>query len=113
MNTFMFDFNTGKTVTNPIEGITHFYVSPYVIPDVWAVLNLSDKIKIDNIDMDLVIEGRSKLPVIVMPFSILNLGKCMIKLNEDLGSGKICTGKKSIYFTMSLQANTICITNVH
>lgn len=111
MNTFMFDFKSGKTITNPLDGVTHFYVSPYDLPSVWTLLNLGDKV--EPTDLDIVFESHTNLPVIVMPFSILNLGKCVIKMNDDLQGGKICTGKRTLYFRMSSQDNTICITGYH
>lgn len=111
MNTFMFDFSNGKTITNPLEGITHFYVSPYEVPSVWTLLNLGDKV--DGMDLDVVLESHTNLPVIIMPLSILNLGKCIIKLHDDMSGGKISTGKRNIYFRFSNGVNTICITGVH
>lgn len=110
MNTFMFDFSNGKTITNPLDGVTHFYVSPYEVPAVWTLLNIGSKVT--DLDVDLVIQTHTNLPVIVMPLSILNLGRCMIRINDDLSGGKISTGKKSLYFRFTEQ-NTICITGVH
>jgi hypothetical protein len=106
----MFDFNSGNVITNPLDGVTHFYVSPYEVPEVWTLLNIGSKVT--DLDVDLVIQTHTNLPVIVMPLSILQLGRCIIKLNDDMGGGKICTGKKSLYFRFTEQ-NTICITGVH
>lgn len=111
MNTFMFDFSNGKVITNPLEGITHFYISSYNQLDVWDYFKLANKV--EGINLDIVFESGNNLPVIVMPFSILNLGKCIIKLHDDMSGGKICTGRKSVYFTFSKQSHIICITGVH
>lgn len=111
MNTFMYDFSNGKTITNPLDGVTHFYVSPYDLPTVWILLNIGEKAK-DCPDVDLVIQTHTNLPIIIMPLSILNLGKCMIKMYDDLSGGKISTGKKTIYFKF-MEQDTICITGVH
>jgi len=110
MNTFMFDFNNGKAITNPLEDVTHFYVSPYEVPAVWTLLDIGSKVT--DLNVDLVIQTHTNLPVIVMPLSILNLGKCMIKIHDDLSGGRISTGKKTLYFKF-MEQDTICITGVH
>lgn len=110
MNTFMYDFKTGNTITNPLEGVTRFYVSPYEMASVWTLLSIGEKI--EHTSIDLVVLKENKLPVIVVPISILNLGRCMIRINDDLTGGKISTGKKSIYFRFIEDDDTICITGV-
>jgi len=111
MNTFMYDFKTGNTITNPLEGVTHFYVSTYEMASVWTLLSIGEKIEGHHVD--LVVLKHTKLPVIVVPMSILNLGRCMIRINDDLSGGKISTGKKGIYFRFTEDADTICITGVY
>jgi hypothetical protein len=108
MNTFLYDFNKGKSI-DPLQGVTHFYVNPYQLADSWKTLNLGNKV--DGIDIELVIQESTGLPVIIIPIKVLNLGRCMIKLNEDF-SGKISTGKQSIYFKPTEQDHIICINSV-
>lgn len=109
MSTFLFDFTQGKTL-NPLEGITHFYVSPYQM-DIWKTLNLAAKIADD--DVELVIQDNTGMPLIVLPIGRLNLGKCLIRLNDDF-SGKIVTnnGRRTIYFSTTKQPHIICIGTV-
>lgn len=107
MNTFLFDFNQGKTIS-PLEGVTHFYVSPYQM-DIWKTLNLAHKV--GESEVDLVIQDSTGLPVILVPITALSLGKCMIRLNDDF-SGKISTGKKTIYFRPTEMDHVICISTV-
>jgi len=107
MNTFLFDFNQGKTIS-PLEGVTHFYVSPYQM-DIWRTLNLATKV--GNTEVDLVIQESTGLPIIILPITALNLGKCMIRLNDDF-SGKLTMGKRSIYFHPTEQDHIICISTV-
>lgn len=107
MNSFFYDFKQGQTV-NPFDGVTHFYVSPYQM-DIWKTLNLADKIGEDEVE--LVIQGSTGIPVILVPITCLNLGKCMVKLNEDF-SGKIYSGKRTIYFRSTEQDHIICISTV-
>lgn len=107
MNTFIYDFKQGKTV-DPFAGITHFYVSPYQM-EMWKTLNLAHKVQ--DTEVDVVIQENTGIPVIVLPISLLNLGKCMVRLNDDF-SGKITMGKRSIYFQPTQQDHVVCITNV-
>jgi hypothetical protein len=107
MNTFLYDFSEGKSI-DPLQDVTHFYVSPYQM-DIWKSLNLADKTK--DTELDVVIQDSTGIPVIIIPLSLLNLGKCMIRLNDDF-SGKICTGKRSIYFRPTEQDHIICISSV-
>ena len=108
MNTFMFDFAQGKTI-DPLEGVTHFYVSPYQM-DVWKSLNLA--LKVADSELDLVIQESTGMPLIIVPIAVLKLGKCIIRLNDDF-SGKICTGNRNIYFSRTQQDHIICIGSVH
>lgn len=109
MSTFIYDFNTQKTVTNPLEGITHFYATPYDMASIWQSLNLGDKL-IDE-ECELFIQAGTGLPVIILPLSLLNLGRCSITMRDDLSGGKI-VGRRTIYFTTTLKDDTICITGV-
>ena len=107
MNTFFYDFKQGQTV-NPFDGVTHFYVSPYQM-DIWKTLNLAHKV--GESEVELVIQDSTGLPVILVSITALNLGKCMVRLNDDF-SGKITMGKRSIYFRPTEQDSVICITTV-
>jgi hypothetical protein len=107
MDTFFYDFKQGQTV-NPFDGVTHFYVSPYQM-DIWKTLNLAHKV--GESEVELVIQDSTGLPVILVSITALNLGKCMVKLNEDF-SGRIYSGKKTIYFRSTEQDSVICITTV-
>jgi hypothetical protein len=107
MNTFLYDFSKNKEVS-PLEGVTHFYISPYSM-DAWTTLNIGKKITDE--DVELVIQTSTNLPIIIMPISLLNLGKCMIRLNEDF-SGKITSGNKTMYFSTTAQDHIICISTV-
>jgi len=54
MSTFFYDFNTKKQV-NPLDGITHFFVNPYM-PESFRALNLGNKIINNQVETDLVIQ---------------------------------------------------------
>lgn len=107
MNTFLYDFSKGKSI-DPLQGVTHFYVSPYQM-DLWKTLNLAHKLA--DSEVDLIIQESTGMPLIIVPITALNLGKCMIRLNDDF-SGKISTGKRSIYFRPTEQDHIICISSV-
>jgi hypothetical protein len=109
MDTFFYDFKQGQTV-NPFDGVTHFYVSPYQM-DIWKTLNLADRIECTDTNIEVVIQHSTGIPVLLVPITALNLGKCMVKLNEDF-SGRIYSGKKTIYFRSTEQDSVICITTV-
>jgi hypothetical protein len=107
MNTFLYDFSKGKSI-DPLQGVTHFYVSPYQM-DIWRSLNLA--LKVQDTEIEVVIQDATGIPVILVPITALNLGKCMVRLNDDF-SGKISTGKRSIYFQPTKQDHIICISSV-
>jgi hypothetical protein len=77
--------------------------------DIWKTLNLAHKV--GESEVELVIQDSTGLPVILVSITALNLGKCMVKLNEDF-SGRIYSGKKTIYFRSTEQDSVICITTV-
>jgi hypothetical protein len=108
----MYDFKTGNTITNPLEGVTHFYASPYDMASIWTLLSIGKKVN-GNVEVEAVLHGPNELPIIIVPISILNLGRCIIRINDDLSGGKISTGKQSIYFRFSEIDHAICITGVH
>lgn len=111
MNTFMYDFNSQKTI-QPLEGITQFYATPYDMASIWKTLNISKKITDEDVDViDVVLQESTELPVLVLPISLLGLGKCMIKMNDDF-SGKITSGNKTIYFRPTESNSVICVTGV-
>jgi hypothetical protein len=109
MNTFLYDFKNNQTV-NPFEGVTHFYVCPYEM-SIWRTLFLANKIQEQELQMELVIQESTGLPLIIVPIEALGLGKCMIKMNDDF-SGKIISGKRTIYFRPTEQDHVIRITTV-
>lgn len=109
MNTIMFDFTTGTTVTNLFEGITHFYASPYEANSVWTLMNLKDVV--DESLIQLVVKDHCS-PVMIMPLGVLGLGRCNVKINNDLSGGVIYTGRKSLYFKFTKDSWVICITTI-
>lgn len=78
MNTF-YNFET-KTVINPLEKITHFYVSPYM-PDNFRMLGLDKKVE----NMSDLSVGVTPQKHIVTVFKIEQLisGDCSIKWTSD------------------------------
>ena len=109
MNTFMYDFTSQKTISNPLEGMTYFYATPYDMASIWKALRISQKL--NGKDVDVVIQESTDLPILILPLSILNLGRCIIRMNDDF-SGKITSGNMSIYFRPSESNGVICITGV-
>ena len=107
MHTFFYDFTQNKSF-NPLEDITHFYVSPYQM-ELWKTLNLA--VKLSDKEVELVIQENTGLPLVIVPITVLNLGKCSVSLNQDL-SGKISTGRRDIYFSRTKQDHLICISSV-
>lgn len=108
MSTFIFDFKQNKSVL-PLEGVTHFFINPYMYGSSWTSLRIGNKL--NGIDADLVIQESTGLPLIILPLSILDLGKCMIKLNDDF-SGRIINGRQTIYFKTTEQDHIIRIDSV-
>jgi hypothetical protein len=104
----MFDFNSQKAI-QPLEGVSYFYATPYDMANIWKTLNISKKL--NGKDVDVVIQESTELPVLILPISLLGLGKCMIRMNEDF-SGKITSGNKTIYFRPTESDSVICITGV-
>lgn len=111
MNTFTYDFSNGKTITNPLEQITHFYISPYEMANVWTILNLRDVV-VDESLIQVVVKEHFA-PVMIMPLGVLGLSRCNVRINTDLSGGVIYTGRKSIYFKFTKDDSVMCITGVH
>jgi hypothetical protein len=107
MNSFHFNFKTGKSV-NPLELIKRFYINPYMI-DSFSLLNLHnlcDSKK--NIDIVII----NNLPCIVMNINILKLEQAFIKYNNEGSGGTITSNNKVIYFKFTSNSDCIRIDTV-
>lgn len=110
MNTFIYDFRNGTTITNPLEGVTHFYASPNEAPNVWTLMNLKDVVTDESL-IQVVVKDHFA-PVMVMPLAVLGLARCNVRINTDLSGGVIYTGRKSLYFRFTKDSSVICITSI-
>ena len=104
---FYYDFSSMKE-TNPLDGVTHFYVNPYMMES-FKALHLAEKTI--GMDLHVTIQPSMQLPVIVLPISILNLGKCKVKINHDL-SMIVYTKNAQIYMKPTADSNVVRIDSV-
>lgn len=103
---FYYDFNK-MMVTNPLEGITEFFVNPRMI-DGFKQLRLDECCARDQVNLH---EG---LPIIILPLAELKLDNGIVKLDDDGKTGNIKAGGLTIYFKkvnvhgkLMLQINTV------
>jgi hypothetical protein len=94
-------------VTNPLEGITHFFVNPRMI-DGFKQLNL-DKCCYKDKEVLGLSEG---LPILWFPLEALELDKAIVTLDDNGRNGKIKTDSLTIYFNKEAEPNTIRINTV-
>jgi len=103
---FYYDFNK-MMVTNPLEGITHFFINPRMI-DGFKQLRLDECCAPDQVKLH---EG---LPIMILPLRELKLDNGIVKLDDNGCSGNIKAGGLTIYFKKvkldnktTLQINTV------
>jgi hypothetical protein len=103
---FYYDFNK-MMVTNPLEGITEFFVNPRMI-DGFKQLRLDECCARDQVNLH---EG---LPIIILPLKELKLDNGIVQLDDDGKTGNIKAGGLTIYFKKvkldnkpTLQINTV------
>lgn len=76
---FYYSFDT-KEVINPLDSVTHFYVSPH-IPESARMLNLQEKATgTDKLQVDWTNTG---LPVVLFPISILKLETVLVSITSE------------------------------
>lgn len=90
---FYYDFKK-MMVTNPLDGITKFFINPRMI-DGFKQLNL-DRYCYKDEDVWKLHKG---LPIVVLPMEALELDKAIVTLDDNGRSGKIKTDGLTIYFT--------------
>lgn len=100
---FFYNFNSNQVV-NPLEGITHFFINPYMIGS-WKMLELGEKIT----ECDLVIQESTGLPIVILPISLLGLEKVHVKMESNgnmLITNRIDnrSGVKNFFITQKLYA---------
>ena len=108
MNSFHFNFKTGKTV-NALELVKKFYVNPYMIEG-FKSLNLHNIC--DDYNAELVISTKNNLPVVVMDINALQLEQAFVKYNNEGTGGTITSEDKVIYFKFTDVAECIRIDTV-
>lgn len=103
---FYYDFNK-MMVTNPLEGVTHFFINPRMI-DGFKQLKLDECCAPDQVKLH---EG---LPIMILPLRELKLDNGIVKLDDDGRTGNIKAGGLTIYFKKvkldnktTLQINTV------
>ena len=102
---FYYDFNK-MMVTNPLEGVTHFFVNPRMI-DGFKQLKLEEYSGPDNLTLD---EG---LPVLILPMEALKLNKGIVKLDDNGRNGHIKVGDYlTIYFNLHKKKHLIRVNTV-
>lgn len=106
MNSFHFNFKTGKSV-NPLELIKKFYINPYMI-DSFRLLDLHNLC--NDADVDIVIIN--DLPCFIIDINVLNLEQAFIKYNNEGTGGTITSNNKVIYFKFTPNSDCIRIDTV-
>lgn len=101
MNTFHFNFKTGTSV-NPLELVKRFYINPNMI-DGFRQLNLHTLCVDKEIDLVII----DNLPCVVIDLNVLNLEQAFIKYSNDGRGGTIKSGRKTIYFKFTTNADCI------
>lgn len=103
---FYYDFNK-MMVTNPLEGITEFFINPRMI-DGFKQLRLDECCARDQVKLH---EG---LPIIVLPLKELKLEKGIVYLDDNDKTGNIKANGLTMYFKkvnvhgkLMLQINTV------
>jgi hypothetical protein len=109
MSTFFYDFNTKKQV-NPLDGITHFFVNPYM-PESFRALNLGNKIINNQVETDLVIQESTGLPVIILPIELLDLSMVKVKVEDNLNM-TVYTPQKRLYMKPTNEPHIVRIDSV-
>jgi len=93
-------------VTNPLEGVTHFFINPRMI-DGFKQLRLEEYSGPDNLTLD---EG---LPVLILPMEALKLDKGIVKLDDNGRNGHIKVGDYlTIYFNLHKKKHLIRVNTV-
>jgi hypothetical protein len=93
-------------VTNPLDGITHFFVNPRMI-DGFKQLKLDECCYPDQLSLD------ENLPILTLPMEALGLDKAVVTLDDNGRNGKIKTNGLTIYFNKhDSKKNTIRINTV-
>jgi hypothetical protein len=101
---FYYDFNK-MMVTNPLEGVTHFFINPRMI-DGFKQLRLAEYSGPDNLTLD---EG---LPILVLPMEALKLNKGIVKMDDNSRNGYIKVDGLTIYFNFHEKSHLIRINTV-
>ena len=101
---FYYDFNK-MMVTNPLEGVTHFFINPRMI-DGFRQLRLDGECTPDQLTID---EG---LPILVLPMSALGLDKGVVKMDDNSRNGYIKVDGITIYFNFHEKRHLIRINTV-
>lgn len=101
---FYYDFNK-MMVTNPLEGVTHFFINPRMI-DGFKQLRLEEYSGPDNLTLD---EG---LPILVLPMEALKLNKGIVKLDDNGRNGHIKVDGLTIYFNLHEKKHLIRVNTV-
>lgn len=102
---FYYDFNK-MMVTNPLEGITQFFINPRMI-DGFKQLRLDEYSGPDTLLLD---EG---LPILLFPMSELKLDKGIVNIDNDGRNGHIKVGDSlKIYFNFHHRNHLIRINTV-
>lgn len=107
---FYYNFTTKQQV-NPLDGITHFFVNPYMMES-FKSLNLA--VKITDVDVDLVIQSSTGLPVVIIPIEVLKLENVHVKMTDNgfILSRRTEHGKRTIYAKFTDKQHIIRIDSV-
>lgn len=107
---FYYNFNTHKTI-NPLDGITHFFVNPYMME---SFKSLGLAVKIENTNVDLVIQESTGLPIVIIPIEILKLDNVHVKMTDNgfILSKRTGYGKQTIYVKFTDKQNIVRIDSV-
>lgn len=101
---FYYDFNK-MMVTNPLEGITHFFVNPLMIEG-FKQLALDECCYPDQLSLD------QRLPILILPMEALKLDKGIVKLDDNGRNGNIKVDGLTIYFSLHEKKHLIRINTV-
>ena len=107
---FYYNFTSKKQI-NPLDGITHFFVNPYMME---SFKSLGLAVKITDTDVDLVIQASTGLPIVIIPIGLLKLENVHIRMTDNgfILTKRIGNGKQTIYIKFTDKQHIVRIDSV-
>lgn len=107
---FYYNFTTKQQV-NPLDGITHFFVNPYMMAS-FKLLNLG--VKITDTDVDLKIQASTGLPIVIIPIEVLELNNVHVKMTDNgfTLTKRVGNNRQTIYIKFTDKQHIVRIDSV-